>query len=116
VMKAERIRTVQATVCNLERLIFFLSSISNPDHRPVIPFPRIMMKRRKRATLMSQFWSLREDGRSIPTAMMATGKRSTRSVCHQFQYFEGTDPLTAGGVGVTIDPGASAMKHLHICV
>jgi hypothetical protein len=104
-------------VCNLERLIFFLSSISNPSHRPVIPLPRIMINKRNRTRLMSQFWSLREDGRSIPSAITATGKRSTRSVCHQFQFdFDDTGTSAAGGAGAPVDSDASAMKHLHICL
>src|SRR5438874_5888140 len=36
---AERIRTVQRTVWNLERLIFFLLSIRTPSQLPVIPRP-----------------------------------------------------------------------------
>src|SRR5260370_22175002 len=103
VIKAERTKTVHPIVCILERLIFVLSSISNPDNFHVTPAPTKMIKTKKRTRLMSHASSLRLDGLSIPTAMTAIGKRITTSVCHHLQL---------DSAGRTLD--AIVMKHLQI--
>src|SRR5256885_11132452 len=63
---AERIRTLQRTVWNLERLIFLLLSIRIPNGLPVIPRPTTKNEKARSTSVAIHIHSLKEVGRSSP--------------------------------------------------
>src|SRR5579859_2297519 len=74
---AERIRRLQRTAWNLERLILLRSSIRKPNHLPVTPRPTIRTIDARSTRLTIQVMSLVAVGMSIPASAIAMKQRST---------------------------------------
>src|SRR5260370_34548050 len=73
---AERISTLQRTVWNLERLIFFLSSIRIPSQLPVRTRPANKIKKVRSISVPIHIPSLKEAKGSNPTSTMAPRTKS----------------------------------------